>query len=232
MSTRIALRRNVEPERRLVRTGFISKIWGFLCRPAITFGAVKEETLRGALKYALIGLVVLGALTGIMVTVSLSGADQLSDSEWGRMADWLEFIPITILFSVVGGLLFIFIGGAWTHLWVYLLGGRQGHSYRQTVKALAYGATPVYLVGWVPLAVWLGSDLIGATVLIGALASIWALVVTIIGLRELHGITTGRAVAVSVLGIVIPSFVNLSLAVGVSMIVGVIGIILGMFLSY
>jgi len=218
---------------RLVRMGFVSKIWGFLRRPAITFGAVKEETLRGALKYALIGLVVLGALTGIMVTVSLSGADQLSDSEWGRMADWLEFIPITILFSVVGGLLFIFIGGAWTHLWVYLLGGRQGHSYRQTVKALAYGATPVYLVGWVPLAVWLGSDLIGATVLIGALASIWALalVVTIIGLRELHGITTGRAVAVSVLGIVIPSFVNLLLAVGVSMIVTLIWSILGMFLS-
>ena len=213
--------------------GFVSKIWGFLRRPAITFGAVKEETLRGALKYALIGLVVLGALTGIMVTVILSGADQLSDSEWGRMADWLEFIPITILFSVVGGLLFIFIGGAWTHLWVYLLGGRQGHSYRQTVKALAYGATPVYLVGWVPLAVWLGSDLIGATVLIGALASIWALalVVTIIGLRELHGITTGRAVAVSVLGIVIPSFVNLLLAVGVSMIVTLIWSILGMFLS-
>ena len=213
--------------------GFVSKIWGFLRRPAITFGAVKEETLRGALKYALIGLVVLGALTGIMVTVSLSGADQLSDSEWGRMADWLEFIPITILFSVVGGLLFIFIGGAWTHLWVYLLGRRQGHSYRQTVKALAYGATPVYLVGWVPLAVWLGSDLIGATVLIGALASIWALalVVTIIGLRELHGITTGRAVAVSVLGIVIPSFVNLLLAVGVSMIVTLIWSILGMFLS-
>ena len=91
----------------------------------------------------------------------------------------------------------------------------------------------MYLVGWVPLAVWLGSDLIGATVLIGALASIWALalVVTIIGLRELHGITTGRAVAVSVLGIVIPSFVNLLLAVGVSMIVTLIWSILGMFLS-
>ena len=68
---------------------------------------------------------------------------------------------------------------------------------------MAYGATPAYLVGWVPFVVWLGLDLIGAAVLIGALVSIWALVVTIIGLRELHGITTGRAVAACLLLVVL-----------------------------
>ena len=111
---------------------------------------------------------------------------------------WLV-VPIAVGLSIAGGILFIFIGGAWVHLWVYLLGGRKGHGYVQTVKALIYGATPGYLVGWVPL--------IG--VLVGG---IWAVVLTIIGLREMHGITAGRLAGVCVLGIGIPISVTLLLA--------------------
>ena len=179
---------------------FVSKIWGFLRRPATTFGAVKEETLRGALKYALICLVIFGALTGIVLAVVEIDKPFLLIAE-------------SIGLSIAGGMLFIFIGGSWTHLWVKLLGGRKGCSYRQTLKALAYGGTPAYLVGWVPLGISGGGGPIGAALLIGALVSIWALVVTIIGLRELHGITTGRAVLVSLLGIVITGLVTLLVAV-------------------
>jgi len=203
----------VEPERRLVKTGFASKVWGFLRRPITTFRAVKEDTLSGALKYALICLVIFGALTGIVLV--LWGTGQLSgaDSVW-LSGEPLLLIPIIIGLSIVGGILLIFIGGAWTHLWVYLLGRRQGCSYRQTLKTLIYGATPIYLVGWVPFL----AERVG--VLLGTLVSIWALVLMIIGLRELHGITTGRAVVVSILGIVIPAFVILLLAViGVALLV-------------
>jgi hypothetical protein len=112
----------------------------------------------------------------------------------------LSWIPITVGFSIVGGLLFIFVGGAWIHLWVYLLGGRKSHGYRQTVKALAYGVTPMCVVGWVPL--------------IGGLAGgIWALVVAIIGLRELHGITTGKATAAYLLPAAIVFIVIVVIAV-------------------
>ena len=202
---------------------FVSKIWGFLRRPATTFGAVKEETLRGALKYALICLVIFGVLTGIML--ALLGSDELSGLELGWRAVKLLLIAESIGLSIAGGMILIFIGGSWTHLWVKLLGGRQGCSYRQTLKALAYGATPAYLVGWVPLVMWSGGGPIGATVLIGVLISIWALVVTIIGLRELHGITTGRAVAVSILGIVITGLVTLLLVVVGSFLFAVMGIL-------
>ncbi|MGB6872559.1 MAG: YIP1 family protein [Dehalococcoidia bacterium] len=191
----------VEPERRLVKMGFASKMWGFLRRPTTTFGAVKEDTLSGALKYALICLVIFGALTGIVLAVMEIDKPFLLIAE-------------SIGLSIAGGMLFIFIGGSWTHLWVKLLGGRQGCSYRQTLKTLIYGATPIYLVGWVPfLAERAGGPL-------GVLVSIWALVLIIIGLRELHGITTGRAVGVSILAIVIPTFVILLLAVvGVALLV-------------
>ncbi|RLG18589.1 hypothetical protein DRN75_01320, partial [Nanoarchaeota archaeon] len=37
-------------------------------------------------------------------------------------------------------LLNLFIGGAWLHLWVYVLGGKQG--IKQTWKAMIYASTP------------------------------------------------------------------------------------------
>ena len=169
--------------RRSVRISFRSKVWGLLRRPATTFGQVKEDTLRSALKYALICLVVFGILAGIMLT--LLGPDRFFLFETG--STWLSNNPLLLIaevtgLSVAGGMLLIFVGGAWVHLWVYLLTGRKGHGYRQTLKALIYGATPMYLVGWVPfVGVFIGS--------------IWAIVVTIVGLRELHGTTTTRAVA-------------------------------------
>ena len=60
----------------------------------------------------------------------------------------------------------------------------------QTFKALMYGATPSLLLGWIPV--------------IGFLAAIWALIVEIIGIRQLHEISTGRAVAAVILAIIIP----------------------------
>ena len=202
-----------EPEREIIEVSLVGKTWGFLRRPITTFRAVKEDTLSGALKYALICLVIFGALTGIVLVLWGTGQLSGSDSVW-LSGEPLLLIPIIIGLSIVGGMLLIFIGGAWTHLWVYLLGRRQGCRYRQTLKTLIYGATPIYLVGWVPfLAERAGSPL-------GVLVSIWALVLIIIGLRELHGITTGRAVGVSILAIVIPTFVILLLAViGVALLV-------------
>lgn len=181
----------VEPERKPIKMGFGSKFRGFVRNPAITFGEVREETLSGALKYALICLAIFGAATGLVSSLpfTLTGVAMwemwfggVSDPLGSILGGALSWIPITVGSFVIGGLLFIFIGGAWIHLWVYLLGGRKSHGYRQTVKALAYGVTPMCVVGWVPL--------------IGGLAGgVWALVVTIIGLRGLHGMTTGKAVA-------------------------------------
>jgi len=200
-----------EPERRLVKIGFVSRIWGFLRRPPTTFRAIKEDTLSSALKYALICLVILGAAAGIVL--ALLGPDVLFELGLGELAGKLLSIPITIGLSIAGGMISLFVGGAWTHLWVKLLGGRHGCSYRQTLKALAYGATPAYLLGWVPIVIFWGTDSILATGLIGALISIWPLVLTIIGLRELHGITTGRAVVVYLLATVIAALVAVSLLV-------------------
>jgi len=174
--------------------------------PTATFGAVERDKLSSALKYASICLVMLGAAAGLMLTlVSLVSweifffyAQFLGGPPFRGFGSYDEAhhavrllpIPISVGYSIAGGMILIFVGGALTHLLVYLLGGRQRHSYRQTLKALAYGATPAYLLGWVPF--------IG-----GVAGGIWAVVVAAIGLRELHGITTGRAVAAAGLPLMI-----------------------------
>ncbi|MCK5593042.1 YIP1 family protein [Candidatus Bathyarchaeota archaeon] len=188
----------VESEERSIKMGFASKLRGFLGNPTVTFGAVKEDTLGVALKYALICLVIFGACTGLILGALVHLYFGIGEWLFADLPGYLGpaspsywlVVPMAIGLSIVGGMMFIFISGAWTHLWVYLLAGRKSHGYVQTLKALAYGATPACLVGWVPF--------IG-----GLTGGIWALVVTIIGLRELHGMTTGRAVAACLLPAVI-----------------------------
>jgi hypothetical protein len=193
-----------EQERGIAEVGVTGRAWGFLRRPIATFRAAKEDTLSAALKHALVGLAIFGAGTGLilgaLVYLYFAVGGWLFADLPGYLGPpgsgyWFA-VPIAIGLSIIGGMLFIFIGGAWIHLWVYLLGGRKSQGYEQTVKALIYGATPGYLVGWVPL--------IGALV-----GGIWAVVLTIIGLRELHGITADRLAGVSVLGIGIPVSVTL-----------------------
>ena len=202
--------------------GFVSKLWGFLRRPAATFRAVKEDTLGGALKYALICLVIFGICAGIMFALQ------------GDVKPYLS-IPMAIVASVINGMLFIFVGGAWTHLWVLAFGERNKRGYAQTVKALAYGATPAYLLGWallggggfmtrVMLIMTIG-DSTGSTVVewvllsLGVLAFIWALAAIVIGLRELHGITPIRLALVAVLTIGIPASLAVLLAYLISTLV-------------
>ena len=63
------------------------------------------------------------------------------------------------------------VGGAfglWLHLWVFLVGGRNGVG--QTIKAVMYGATPSCLLCWIPI--------------VGIIAGIWAtFMATMIGQR-------------------------------------------------
>ena len=70
----------------------------------------------------------------------------------------------------------------------------------ETEKAVIYGTTPFFLLGWIPV--------IGMII-----GGIWAIILTIIGLRELHQITTGKALLAYVLALVI-IFVILLLIVG------------------
>jgi len=67
---------------------------------------------------------------------------------------------------------------------VYLVGGRRGVA--QTIKAVMYGSTPSFLL--TPLLPW-------------------ALIVQVIGIRQLQELPTGRAILAVILAIIIPAII-------------------------
>jgi hypothetical protein len=85
------------------------------------------------------------------------------------------------------------------------VGGRKG--FTQTIKAVMYGSTPILLFGWTsailgkPLDIndRLFSGLIPILIQfllfgIQTITGIWFFVLEVIGIRQLHEITTGKAI--------------------------------------
>jgi len=164
------------------RLSFGEKVKGFLGAPANTFNNVQAEALGSALKYFTIWLVIYTILrTVIFYTLERRVFQTLWDLLGLSDAPLYlyHFDPVIFaLLAVVGAFAGLFISGSWAHLFVRAFGGRKG--YGNTIKAFAYGNTPLFLFGWIPFA--------------GVLFSLWALVLNIIGVRQLHEISTGRAV--------------------------------------
>ncbi|MCK4475244.1 MAG: YIP1 family protein [Methanophagales archaeon] len=169
------------------------RIKGFLFRPSETFDASKEDTIGDAFKYFVVLLAIYAVLFSIMVLVAFSAMSWMVEP-WAAMmgltAGPLLAVAMFVL-SLISGIIAVFIMGLWMHIWVYIVGGRKG--VKQTIKALMYGATPSYLLGWIPF--------------IGIIAGIWALIVEIIGIRQLHELSTGKAVLAFILAIIIPAII-------------------------
>lgn len=177
---------------------FVDKAKGFLLSPTESFKSVEEDSLGDALKYSVVWFAIVGVLAAIVFTLASETMSSMPGqiSGFGGANTWSNWgyalIPVVIVMVIVGGLIGLLVGGAWLHLWISVCGGRKG--YTQTVKALAYGATPSYVLGWIPF--------------LNFISGLWTLVLSILGIRELHGITTGRAVAAVLLGgIIIPAII-------------------------
>ncbi|KAF5432167.1 Signal peptidase I [Candidatus Methanophagaceae archaeon] len=148
----------------------IDRIKGFLFSPTKTFDVSKEDTLGNAVIYFITLLMICAVLSSIV--------------------GWPVFrYGVTMAFLIfLLGLLSVFIGGLWTHMWVYLFGGRKGVT--QTLKALLYGATPGCVLGWIPI--------------VGIIAVVWGFIVQIVGIKQLQEMPTIRAVLVLSIAISIP----------------------------
>jgi hypothetical protein len=175
---------------RLSGFSFGEKVKGFVGAPLNTFNNVEAEALGSALRYFTIWVVIFTILrTVIFYTVERGVFQTLWDLVGlGDAALYLyRFDPVIFALLAMGGAFAsLFISGSLTHLFVRAFGGRKG--YGNTMKAFAYGYTPLLLFGWIPF--------------VGTLLWIWALVLNIIGIRQLHEISTGRAIGAVLLGIV------------------------------
>jgi hypothetical protein len=183
----------------------VERIKGFLFSPSKTFDAAKEDTVGDTFKYFVVILAIYAVLVAIIAAVAFSlfagmfgmfGAPAMpAGAAMGPLVAVGAFIGI-----LVGGIIGIFIFGLWTHLWIYLVGGRKG--VEQTIKAVMYGETPSLLLGWIPI--------------FNVIAWIWALIVSIIGVRQLHGLSTGKAILAVILALIIPAIIIVAIVAALS----------------
>ena len=169
------------------------RIKGFLFNPSETFNASKDDTIGDAFKYFVVILMIYALIISVLFAVTFSMFAQMLGMPGVPMmalgaAMGPLFAVVFFILMLVIGIIGVFIGGLWLHIWVYLLGGREG--VEQTIKALMYGVTPGYLLGWIPI--------------VGIIGVIWSLIVEIIGIRQLHELPTGKAVLAVIIAIAIP----------------------------
>lgn len=168
---------------------FIEKVKGFLMEPSKTFDASKEETLSEAMKYYISIVAIYSAILALLFAFastlfgSMMGGFGAMFGAGAGIAGAIAIFVIFLILLIIGA----FINGAILHIGVYIVGGKRGIT--QTIKALMYGSTPGLLLGWIPI--------------IGFLALIWSLVLEVLGIRQLHELTTGKAIVAVIIPIVI-----------------------------
>jgi hypothetical protein len=171
---------------------YFELIKGFLLSPVETFRNVRDTGPEDSLMYYLVLLVINAVLTAIVMlamvnTIRMAVSGLLGQAGLPLPAITGAGVAFVALVLIIVQFVLVFIGAAWLHLYVYLLGGRKG--YVQTLKAVTFGSTPSLLFGWIPF--------------IGLLAGIWTIVLEILGVRELQEMTTAQAALAVILAILV-----------------------------
>ncbi len=158
----------------------VGRLKGIIINPIETFRDAKEDNIGKALTYFLfivsIDLIILGLLIMAALIADLY--------YYGIPLETHLTSGITlIIYMAVGWFIVLGIASVLIHFVVGLIGG---NGLGETVKAVAYGATPFVLFGWIHFLIY------GArgTPILTLIAIVWSLILCIIGLREFHATPT------------------------------------------
>jgi hypothetical protein len=147
---------------------FVSTVQNVVLRPVDFFrGILRQGDFVNPLIFAIICYEVSAILGGI---IALAFGNQ----------GFGGFI-VSIILAPIGTAIALFIGAGITHLLVMLIVGSRNSGYEATFRVAAYSSV-VNLVSWIPI--------------IGGLLSLYAIYMAIVGIREVHTTTTGKAALV------------------------------------
>ena len=147
---------------------FVSTVQNVVLRPVDFFrGILRQGDYLNPLIFAIICYEVSAILGGI---IALAFGNQ----------GFGGFI-VSIILAPIGTAIALFIGAGITHLLVMLIVGSRNSGYEATFRVAAYSSV-VNLVSWIPF--------------IGWLLSLYAIYLAIVGIREVHTTTTGKAALV------------------------------------
>ena len=156
---------------------FLATVRDLVVKPATFFrGMPRQGSLANPLIFALVCILVSTVLTALVgLSFSLIGGMEGVGSAFGRFLLSVIFYP---LLAVAG----LFIGAGIYHLLLGLVVGQQRLGFGATLRVYAYMSVAL-LIAWIPILGWV-------------VAPIWSVVLAVIGIREAHYTTTGKAALV------------------------------------
>ena len=181
---------------------FVQTVREVFFNPVSFFRGIRRQgDFLNPLLFAIICAVISGLLAGIIgLLISLATGNGLG-SAFGSLFGAIIITPIA---TAIG----LFIWAAIYHLLVILIIRPSHAGYEGTFRVVAYASV-------IQLASWLAAiPILGILVLIAI--AVYGVVLSVLGIREIHSTTTGRAVAVVLIPAII--FALLALLIGVAIV--------------
>jgi hypothetical protein len=152
-------------------------------QPTVFFaGLPRQGSLLNPLVFALVCIEISVILVGLLTFIDVPGGITWLFGARGNQG-FLVFLAGLVL-APIAGAVGVFLTALVTHLLVILVVG-SGHSgFGATFRIVAYSSV-TSLAGWIPY--------------IGWIFSLYRLYLATVGIREMHGTTTGRALLVVLL---------------------------------
>jgi hypothetical protein len=162
---------------------FVDVVRRVVLQPANFFtGLPRQGSFLGPLVFALICIEVSAVLVGLLTFIGVPGGVTWLLGARGDQG-FLAFVGGLVV-APIAGTVGVFLTALVTHLLVILVVG-SGHSgFGATFRIVAYSSV-TSLLGWIPF--------------IGWIFSLYRLYLATVGIREMHGTTTGRALLVVLL---------------------------------
>jgi hypothetical protein len=161
---------------------FIATVQAVVLRPVDFYrGILRQGDFINPLIFAIICYEVSAILGGLLRLVGIGPANQ-------NFGGFLVAVILAPIFAAIG----LFIGSGILYLLVMLIVGSRNAGFEATFRVVAYSAV-TSLVSWIPF--------------IGGILSLYSIYLAIVGIREVHNTTTGKAALV----VLIPAAVILFL---------------------
>jgi hypothetical protein len=168
---------------------FVQTVREVLFNPVNFFRGIRREgDFLNPLIFAIICALITGVIGGILrlIFVLVRG---------GGFGGALGSLIANIIFIPIGTAIGLFIGAGIYHLLVLLIIRPSHAGYEATFRVVAYAAV-LQLLSWLAFIPILG-------IVVAIAIAIYNVVLTVIGIREMHATTTGRAVAVVLIPVIV-----------------------------
>ena len=163
---------------------FVDVVRRVVLQPVRFFaGLPRGGNLLNPLVFGLVCIVASAILSGLLVLVGLQENPGFNPNPQNALPS--TFAPTSalasIFFAPIGGAIGLFVVAAIQQLLVRLFVGENNSGFASTFKVASYTQV-TSLVNWVPV--------------VGPLIALYGLYLSVVGIREVHGTTTGKAALV------------------------------------